>query len=60
MQKKVDGFVYVVRTEENNFEKDGMKYYTVELFIKDYHVIDFKEKKQASGDVTEEAPFPPE
>ena len=33
---------------------------TVELFIKDYHVIDFKEKKQASGDVTEEAPFPPE
>ena len=26
-----------------------MKYYTVELFIKDYHVIDFKEKKQASG-----------
>ena len=45
---------------ENNFEKDGMKYYTVELFIKDYHVIDFKEKKQASGDVTEEAPFPPE
>ena len=45
---------------ENNFEKDGVKYYTVELFIKDYHVIDFKEKKQASGDVTEEAPFPPE
>ena len=45
---------------ENNFEKDGVKYYTVELFIKDYHVIDFKEKKQASGVVTEEAPFPPE
>ena len=45
---------------ENNFEKDGAKYYTVELFIKDYHVIDFKEKKQASGVVTEEAPFPPE
>ena len=37
-----------------------VKYYTVELFIKDYHVIDFKEKKQASGVVTEEAPFPPE
>jgi len=47
--------VYVVRTE-----RIISKYYTVELFIKDYHVIDFKEKKQASGVVTEEAPFPPE
>ena len=34
-----------------------MKYYTVELFIKDYHVIDFKEKKQASGVVTEKHLF---
>ena len=34
---------------ENNFEKDGVKYYTVELFIKDYHVIDFKEKKNGAN-----------
>ena len=46
---------------ENNFEKDGVKYFTVELVIKDYEIIDFKDKEQNTEDnKMEEAPFPPE
>ena len=38
-----------------------MKYFTVELVIKDYEIIDFKDKEQNTEDnKMEEAPFPVE
>ena len=59
---KKGGRIYVRgENRENNFEKDGVKYFTVELVIKDYEIIDFKDKEQNTEDnKMEEAPFPPE
>ena len=57
-QKKVDAFMSVVRTGKTTLKK---KYFTVELVIKDYEIIDFKDKEQNTEDnKMEEAPFPPE
>lgn len=59
---KKGGRIYVRgENRKNNFEKDGVKYFTVELVIKDYEIIDFKDKEQNTEDnKMEEAPFPPE
>ena len=43
---------------ENNYEKDGVKYYTVDLMVKEFEIIDFKEK-EIKTEVPENAPFPP-
>ena len=59
---RTGGRIYVRgENRENNFEKDGVKYFTVELVIKDYEIIDFKDKEQNTEDnKMEEAPFPVE
>lgn len=57
---KKGGRIYVRGGEnrENNYEKDGVKYYTVDLMVKEFEIIDFKEK-ETKTEAPENAPFPP-